>query len=117
MAELAMENIQEDEKMEIEEEERHGENGERDSSYLGPNSSFLTELNLVLIVSYLSLSEDECLNVDEIEKVEAVKNKEPKDNISRLQAQKRKLQEPKLFEQRMQKFQTKIRDCRHCRKM
>lgn len=104
-----MENV-EDEHMNVHEELE--ENDESASSYT-QEVPFLTGLNLVLLVTYLSLSEDECLSLEDTEKIETATTQEPKDSILRSRAEKRKLHEPKLVEARIQRAQTKVKDCRY----
>ncbi|KAM7472277.1 hypothetical protein LguiA_010460 [Lonicera macranthoides] len=74
---------------------------------------FLTELNLLLILSFLSLSTEEFLSCEEIEKME----NDAKSAISRSQMHRQQVDQFKAFERRTPKFQTKIRDCRHSRRM
>lgn len=111
MADSNMENIIEDEHMNVHEDGLK-ENDESASSET-QEVPFLAGLNLVLLVSYLSLSEDECLSLEDTEKIETAATQEPKDSILRSRAEKRKLHEPKLVEARIQRVQTKVRDCRY----
>ncbi|XP_058225679.1 uncharacterized protein LOC131334590 [Rhododendron vialii] len=116
MAETAIEKNQEECKMVGTDNEENGENRDSDA-YLGTSTTFLGKLNLVLILSFMSLSAEECIDFEEIEKNENVKFPEAKDTISRLHARKREINEFKVVESRTPRFQTKIRDCRHCRRM
>lgn len=73
MADSNMENIPEDEHMDVDE----GLEG-NDESALSKrrNVPFLTALNIVLLVSYLSLSKDECLSLEDTEKIETATTQE-----------------------------------------
>ncbi|XP_019168281.1 PREDICTED: uncharacterized protein LOC109163997 [Ipomoea nil] len=96
-------------------EEMVGENGE------GANAStFLSELNLILIVSFLSLSGEE-VNSLETKMVDNVVRDDhrPTDHavVADLQMKRRRVNEFKALGSRPIKFQTKIKDGRHCRRM
>lgn len=110
-ADSNMENMIEDEHMNVHEDGLKENDGNASSET--QEVPFLTGLNLVLLVSYLSLSEDECLSLEDTEKIETSATQEPKDSILRSRAEKRKLHEPKLVETRVQRVQTKVRDCRY----
>lgn len=87
-------------------EEEEEENGDT-------SGKFLTELNLLLILSFLSLSTEEFLSCEEIEKMEIDKENDAKRAISRSHTHRRQVDQFKAFEQKTPKFQTKIRDCRY----
>lgn len=82
-------------------------------------SEFLMELNLVLILSFLSLSAEERLDYQAIKPKDLIKHPNPKGSDSTLHVYKHesKANEFRAFERQTHKFQTKIRDCRHSRRM
>lgn len=74
-------------------------------------SSSLKELNLLIILSFLSLSPEECSDLEGIgEKMECTQ----KDSKLRhpLPANLQNIKERQMYEFRAPRFQTKIRDCR-----
>nr|GMC86656.1 uncharacterized protein LOC109163997 [Ipomoea batatas] len=93
-----------------ESEERVEENGEGASA-----STFLPELNLILIVCFLSLSGDE-INSLETKMVDNVVRDDhrPTDHavVADLHMKRRRVSEFKALGSRPIKFQTKIKDCR-----
>ncbi|KAL7239034.1 hypothetical protein ACSBR2_005015 [Camellia fascicularis] len=112
-----METNRENKMEERENERKVGENQECDAC-LETNTSFLAELNLIFLTSFFSLSAEECLEFEEREIEENDKYHEEKDTTSRLQTRRRGINhEFKGVERRATRFQTKIRDCRHCRRM
>ncbi|KAA8516146.1 hypothetical protein F0562_019325 [Nyssa sinensis] len=82
-------------KEEEDEDKEKGVNSDTDSS-LEANTSFLAELNLILILSFFSLSAEECLSFEEIEKKESVKELEANSSMSRLQTVDRRPKMPRL---------------------
>lgn len=111
MAETGIEKNQEDCKMVEGENEENREN-RGSEAYLGTSTTFLGKLNLVLILSFFSLSGEECIDFEEKEKNENGKFLEAKDTVSRLHTKKREINAFKVVESRTPRFQTKIRDCR-----
>ncbi|CAI9763838.1 unnamed protein product [Fraxinus pennsylvanica] len=73
----------------------------------------LAELNLILVLSSLSLSSEECPNLEET----SAENRKEKHKISNLQTRRREISEFRSPERQISRVHTKIRDCRHCRKM
>ncbi|KAI8544996.1 hypothetical protein RHMOL_Rhmol07G0008800 [Rhododendron molle] len=104
MAETAIEKNQEECKMVGTDNEENGENRDSDA-YLGTSTTFLGKLNLVLILSFMSLSAEECIDFEEIEKNENVKFPEAKDTISRLHARKREINEFKALQKNVKTVQ------------
>ncbi|KAL6982013.1 hypothetical protein U1Q18_023631 [Sarracenia purpurea var. burkii] len=117
MAETAIETNRQDDLM------MKRENGEtveinRDlDSCSETKTNFLAELNLILILSFLSLSGEECPDLEETDGKENLKDLEEKHTVSRLRTGRREMNESKIVESRTPRFQTKIKDCRHCRRM
>ncbi|KAM3204552.1 hypothetical protein P3L10_027961 [Capsicum annuum] len=77
---------------------------------------FLAELNLVLILSFFSLSSEE----RKLEKLEIDNDKDHQAHnvISKLNSKKRGgINKYRTTEHEFPRFQTKIKDCRHCRRM
>ncbi|XP_055808752.1 uncharacterized protein LOC129877298 [Solanum dulcamara] len=75
-----------------------------------PRELFLAELNLVLILSFFSLSSEEGkLEID---------NDKDHNVISKINSTKRGgINKYRATEHEFPRFQTKIKDCRHCRRM
>ncbi|KAL3517260.1 hypothetical protein ACH5RR_024162 [Cinchona calisaya] len=84
-------------------------------------SSPLKELNLLIILSFLSLSPEESLNLEEINEKMESSHKDSKQRhplSANLQIIKeREMYESRSPERQSPRFQTKIRDSRHCRRM
>ncbi|XP_011093054.1 uncharacterized protein LOC105173102 [Sesamum indicum] len=106
------------ERKDDEEEEEEGKDLELEKS-----TSVLAGLNLVMILSSLSLSssdEESSLNLEEVlEERESGRrncNRRGK-RSSTLPARRHEVNEFRAVERQMAKAQTKIRDCRHSRKM
>lgn len=72
---------------------------------------FLRELNLVLILSFLSLSSEERLDSQVIKPKDLIKHPNPKGTDSSLHVPK--VNDFRPLERKTHKFQTKIRDCRY----
>ncbi|XP_059312519.1 uncharacterized protein LOC132063811 [Lycium ferocissimum] len=78
---------------------------------------FLKELNLVLILSFLSLSSEE-LDFEAKEINENVKVQQQQKVVSHLRCRKRGgINQYNTVEPEIQRSSTKFRDCRHCRRM
>ncbi|KAG8363274.1 hypothetical protein BUALT_Bualt19G0005100 [Buddleja alternifolia] len=93
--------------------DKEEENIENDTDLVTNNNSTIAELNLVLILSFLSLSSEECSNLDQINERES----EAKHNnsVSKSNFPTRKQQVNSGFravERPSSKVHTKIRDCR-----
>nr|XP_009626772.1 uncharacterized protein LOC104117421 [Nicotiana tomentosiformis] len=89
-------------------------NIEEEKSYEKPRELFLAELNLVLILSFLSLSSEE----RSFEELEIDKDHEEHNIVSNVNFRKRGgMNNYRATEPQMPRFQTKIRDCRHSRRM
>lgn len=103
------ENVQ---RLEVEEEEE-GENFESGYNTISNRDTpeFLRELNLVLILSFLSLSAEERLDSQAIKPKDLIKHPNPKGTDSSLHVPK--VNEFRALERQTHKFQTKIRDCRY----
>ncbi|GLT46626.1 hypothetical protein SLA2020_203700 [Shorea laevis] len=108
-AERELELVMGDESMPI------GDNGDSFQS----NAMFLIELNLLLVVlSMFALSDEECVNLDGKEK-KGVRDHEAKASVTRLQTRRREINvgKEKPVSRRSQRFQTRPKDFRHCRRM
>ncbi|KAM3684750.1 hypothetical protein ACB098_11G069100 [Castanea mollissima] len=82
-----------------------------------PNTSFLSELNLLMVLfSAFSLLDDERLNYME-SKGKNAKDHEAKVCISRIHSNRREVNEVKLMKQSAPRIHTTIRDSRHGRRM
>lgn len=93
-----------------EEEEETGE---------GSNTSLLAGLNLVLIMSFLSLSAEDRSNFDEIHELETGDFVQHKHCVTKSSLQTRRRQIMSQFpavERQSSRVHTKIRDSRHCRR-
>ncbi|KAK4418547.1 hypothetical protein Salat_2267500 [Sesamum alatum] len=117
----------------IEQESKHVDNQEgeeeddqtsyeqdNDTSNLETNTSLLAGLNLVLMVSFLSLSPDECSNFDETQDTESGNhNHIAKHGVSRsdFHARRRQVNQFPAADRQTSKVHTKIRDSRHCRRL
>ncbi|KAK7837190.1 hypothetical protein CFP56_021516 [Quercus suber] len=98
----------------MQEEER--ENDDCNPKQL-PNTSFLSELNLLMVLfSAFSLLDDERLNYME-SKGKNAKDQEAKVCISRIHSNRREVNEVKLMKPSAPRIQTTIRDSRHGRRM
>ncbi|KAK4415868.1 hypothetical protein Salat_2694200 [Sesamum alatum] len=100
----------------MEEEQREEEEEE------GSTTSVLAGLNLVMILSSLSVSDEESLNFEEVEEREIGGrncNTRGRRGVSRpsFPTRRHETNEFRAVERQMAKAQTKIRDCRHSRKM
>ena len=94
-------------------EEDEEENGETNAS------TILAGLNLVTIMSLLSLSEEERSNFDEIQEMETGNNeRKAKHGVSKssLQAKRQQVNQFPALARQTTRVQTKIRDSRHCRR-
>ncbi|XP_059302802.1 uncharacterized protein LOC132054856 [Lycium ferocissimum] len=82
-----------------------------------PRELFLAELNLVLILSFFSLSSEE-RKLEELE-IDNDKDYQAHNFISKLKSKKRGgINKYRATDQHeFPRFQTKIKDCRHCRRM
>ncbi|GAB2291076.1 hypothetical protein Dimus_025331 [Dionaea muscipula] len=96
--------------------EKEGDMTEDNSSSLQPAESFLAQLNLVMVMAFLTLSPEELLQFEETETISA---KEQETNVvaSKLQSRKRELKDFKVTERRPSKMHTRIVDSRHGRRM
>ncbi|KAH6829401.1 hypothetical protein C2S53_016829 [Perilla frutescens var. hirtella] len=98
-----------------EEEEEEEEIGEGNN-----NTSLLAGLNLVLIMSFLSLSEEDRSNFDEIQEFETGDfDQQQKHCMSKSSLQTRRRRMMNQFpavERQSSRVHTKIRDSRHCRR-
>ncbi|CAA0827218.1 Unknown protein [Striga hermonthica] len=75
-------------------------------------------LNLVLILSFLSLSSEECSNLDESIQETKVQHLEHKSKPgSCLLTRRREISHIRALGRQSSKVHTKIRDLRHCRRM
>ncbi|GAB4844567.1 hypothetical protein Ancab_037965 [Ancistrocladus abbreviatus] len=112
LAETSKEMYDEDDLMEKQEEE-----SDKDSC-VHTNSSFLLELNLVMLVAFLTLSPEELSQFEDSENVNIVKDQERKAVVpSKLQNRKRELSDFKVADRRATKLQRRVMDSRHGRKM
>lgn len=104
-------------KMQSLKEEEEGENikSGNNTTSNGDTSEFLMELNLVMILSFLSLSAEEKLDFQTIKPKDLIKHTNPKGSDATLHAYKHesKVNEFRALERQTHKFQTKIRDCRY----
>ncbi|XP_022896457.1 uncharacterized protein LOC111410385 [Olea europaea var. sylvestris] len=75
----------------------------------------LAELNLILVLSSLSLSSEECPNL----KGKSVENRKEKHKVSTLQTRRPRpeINELRSAKRQISRVHTNIRDCRHCRRM
>ncbi|CAN4125003.1 unnamed protein product [Withania somnifera] len=81
-----------------------------------PRELFLAELNLVLILSFFSLSSEE--RKLELLEIDNDQDHQAHNVISKLNSRKRGgLTKYRTTEHEFPRFQTKINDCRHCRRM
>ncbi|CAN4099450.1 unnamed protein product [Withania somnifera] len=81
-----------------------------------PRDLFLAELNLVLILSVFSLSSEE-RKLEELE-IDNDQDHQAYNVISKLNSRKRGgVNKYRTTEHEFPRFQTKIKDCRHCRRM
>ncbi|TMW81919.1 hypothetical protein EJD97_007404 [Solanum chilense] len=82
-----------------------------------PRELFLAELNLVLVLSFFSLSSEE-RKLEEFE-IDNDKDHQEHNIISKVNSKKRGgFNKYKVNDQHeFPRFQTKIKDCRHCRRM
>ncbi|XP_009610005.1 uncharacterized protein [Nicotiana tomentosiformis] len=100
--------------MELEEELVDTEEDNRDEN---ARTIFLAELNLIQIISFLSLSSEE-LDFEAVEINENAKAHQEHKAVSDLRSRKRGgIKKYKNIEPEIQSFSTKIRDCRHSRRM
>ncbi|KAL3325863.1 hypothetical protein AABB24_036873 [Solanum stoloniferum] len=77
---------------------------------------FLAELNLVLVLSFFSLSSEE-RKLEEFE-IDNDKDHQEHNIISKVNTMKRGgINKYRATEHEFPRFQTKIKDCRHCRRM
>ncbi|CAK9165809.1 unnamed protein product [Ilex paraguariensis] len=102
-----------DRREEEDEEKENGDNGPSSSE----NTSFLTELNLILLLSFLSLSSEECYDSEEVKETENIKDHKVVQTASRSQTRRQNVKEFKALDRQAPRLQTKIRDCRHNRRM
>ncbi|OIT27788.1 PREDICTED: uncharacterized protein LOC109213484 [Nicotiana attenuata] len=80
-----------------------------------PRELFFAELNLVLILSFLSLSSEE-RNFEKLE-IDNDKDHQEDNIVSKVNFRKRGMNNYRTTEPQVPRFQTKIRDCGHCRRM
>ncbi|XP_015583009.1 uncharacterized protein LOC107262320 isoform X2 [Ricinus communis] len=114
-------------KIEVDMAQESREERESDDDYelpMQPNSKFLSELNLiVMVLSLYSLSsEEDCMSCTEEEETKSTKDKEAKaEALSRSHARNRyrdrDIHEFRPLARRAQRFQPMIKDSRHGRKM
>ncbi|GAA0176317.1 hypothetical protein LIER_42060 [Lithospermum erythrorhizon] len=97
--------------------EENEEENKKFNSTISSNEAFLGELNLVLILSYLSCSE-EIVDLKEVKETEYIKEQIAKHSSS---SPRKKARETSDFRAvgRLQtsRFQQKMVDCRHSRRM
>ncbi|XP_049352033.1 uncharacterized protein LOC125816465 [Solanum verrucosum] len=101
----------------VELEEHLADTDEEDNGDENSRTMFLKELNLILILSFLSLSSEQ-VDFDATETNENVKANQEHKVVS--DSRFRKLggiNKYRASEPETQRFSTKFRDCRHCRKM
>ncbi|PIN26536.1 hypothetical protein CDL12_00706 [Handroanthus impetiginosus] len=88
---------------------------------LGANASLLTGLNLVVLLSFLSLSDEESLNFERSQEIGIGNHHhKTKHGLARSNFQTRRQevnQFPAVEKKQSSKFPTKIRDCRHSRRL
>ncbi|XAR53981.1 hypothetical protein NMG60_11028950 [Bertholletia excelsa] len=105
-----------------EDKEEEGENEEMmreksENSHIGAKTPFLAELNLVLVLSFMSLSSEESSELEEMKKKEkeeeATKLHAAKDTMARLQARRREINEFKVVERQSARVHTRMVDCRY----
>ncbi|XP_060218472.1 uncharacterized protein LOC132645481 [Lycium barbarum] len=97
-------------------QEEHLVDTEEDNGDENSRALFLKELNLVLILSFLSLSSEE-LDFEAKEINENVKVQQQQKVVSHLRCRKRGINKYNTVEPEIQRSSTKFRDCRHCRRM
>lgn len=96
----------------VQEDTEAMENGAFDHSG-EPNTTFLVELNLlIMVLSLFSLSSEDCLNCAEKE-MASFKDHELTANISRLQTRRQEMKEVKPAGRRAQRFLPMIKDSRY----
>ncbi|XP_021748738.1 uncharacterized protein LOC110714513 [Chenopodium quinoa] len=109
------------EKLYYDQEEQNQENEEEnENAYsIRPDSSFLVELNLVMIIASLSLSDQEVLEYEDMNEISVKEQQDFKALVSKLRARKRGFDELKIADRQASrsKLQTKVLDSRHGRKM
>lgn len=90
---------------------------EEDNDDENSRTLFLKELNLILILSFLSLSSEE-LDFDTTEINENVKANQEHKVVSDPRFRKGGgIDKYRAIKPEIQRFSTKFRDCRHCRRM
>ncbi|KNA08821.1 hypothetical protein SOVF_159310 [Spinacia oleracea] len=107
-------------KLDFDEEEEENENHSSPSSVKSDASSFLVELNLVMIIASLSLSNNQELleYEDDVEEFTVKKDQQDyyKAFVSKLHTRKRGFDDLKIPDRRSG-LQSKVLDSRHGRKM
>ncbi|KAL9234527.1 hypothetical protein vseg_009388 [Gypsophila vaccaria] len=86
------------------------------TSSMMPDEAYLLELNLVMIIASLALSNQELSEFEDMEKLNA-KEKNLKTFVSKLRGRKRDFDEHRITDRRATRLQPKILDSRHGRKM
>ncbi|KAK9743124.1 hypothetical protein RND81_03G219200 [Saponaria officinalis] len=104
-------NDEENEAMQKEEEDE-----ESVRSSVIPDEAYLLELNLVMIIASLALSDQEISEFGDMEKLNA-KEQDIKTFVSKLRGRKREFDECRIPDRRATRLQPKILDSRHGRKM
>ena len=100
---------------EVQEDREMEQNEESLASQELPNSVFTAELDLLIVfLSLFSLSTEESLNSVERE---PERRKDGAKAIKRLQKKRQEIDEVKPVRRRTQRFQTRIRDSRHGRRV
>ncbi|KAH6803288.1 hypothetical protein C2S51_034734 [Perilla frutescens var. frutescens] len=119
-AELEMDFEQETRRDDDDEDEHEEEEGEEETGEENNNTSLLAGLNLVLIMSFLSLSEEDRSNFDEIQEFETGDfDQQQKHCVSKSSLQTRRQRMMNQFpavERQSSRVHTKIRDSRHGRR-
>ncbi|KAL2454762.1 Uncharacterized protein Adt_47738 [Abeliophyllum distichum] len=78
-----------------------------------PDTFVLAELNLIMVLSSLSVSLGECPNLEK----KSVENHKEKHNLTNLRTRRSEINECRGVERQISRVHNKIRDCRHCRRM
>ncbi|XP_073026382.1 uncharacterized protein [Primulina eburnea] len=121
MAETVGDTSQETEKVEDGKYEEKSEENRDENGNLETDSSVICGLNIVVILSYLSLSAEESSNFEEINVREMGNcDHKLKHGVSRSNVVSRKRESNEfrsVVGKQTWKDHTKIRDCRHCRRL
>ncbi|KAL8494966.1 hypothetical protein ACS0TY_019219 [Phlomoides rotata] len=108
-----------DQENNLAENRREEEDDDKENEEETANASILAGLNLVMIMSLLSLSEEECSSFDEIKDIETRnEDRKAKQGVPKpsLQTQRQQVNQFPALERQSTRVHTKIRDSRHCRR-